>query len=201
MDNKKVVICNLSKGKIGEGGSNLLGATILIQIYIAALARAEQDVTERAPCHVYVDEFQNFGSSSVFEDMLSESRKYGLKLTLAHQFMSQVDRRLQDAVLGNVGTIVSFRVGSKDAELLTKEFRDSYIVPLETCDFTELSAHEIRVRLQAYGQRLSPTEGKTLPPQGERTDQKQAIVNRCRMHYAQPRARVQSSIAREFGIA
>lgn len=202
MDNKRVVICNLSKGKIGEGGSNILGATILIQIYVAALARAEQDVTERAPCHVYVDEFQNFGSSSVFEDMLSESRKYGLKLILAHQFMSQVDRRLQDAVLGNVGTIVSFRVGSRDAEILTREFQDSYTAPpLEPFDFTELDAHQIRVRLQEDGRRLSPTDGKTLPPQGERTNQRKAIVNRCRMHYAQPRERVQGGIAREFGIA
>jgi len=199
MDNKRIVICNLSKGKIGEGGSNLLGAMILIQIYMAALARADQDEQDRAPCHVYVDEFQNFGSSSVFEDMLSESRKYGLKLTLAHQFMSQVDRRLQDAVLGNVGTIVCFRVGSRDAEILAREFEDS-IKSREPHDFSELDTHHVLVRLQEQGARLPSTEGKTLPPFGEATGQGKSIVGRCRMHYAQPRERVQKGIEREFGV-
>ena len=197
MDNERIIICDLSKGRMGESSSNLLGAMILVQLYMAALARADDDRSLRSPCHVYVDEFQNFGSSSVFSDMLSESRKYGLRLTLAHQFMSQVDPTLQDAVLGNVGSIISFRVGSKDASILAREYAFAGR-EIQPSNFSDLATHEVVVRLQNKKERLMPFHARTLPPIQDRSGQRDKIVNYNRMHFAKPLATVKKAIDSEF---
>jgi energy-coupling factor transporter ATP-binding protein EcfA2 len=121
IDKKKILICNLSKGELGEDASSLLGSIILTSIQHAALFRARQKASTRIPFYCYVDECHSFISLS-FADILAEARKYGLSLFLAHQYIEQLDERIQSAIFGNVGTIISFRTGATDAEYLAKEF-------------------------------------------------------------------------------
>ena len=125
MDNKKIIIVNVSKGKIGELNSYLLGLVIVGRILAAALSRADMSEKDRNPFYLYIDEFQNFTTDSI-STILSEARKYGLGLILAHQYIGQLttggDTSVRDAVFGNVGTIVSFRIGVDDTEVLEKEF-------------------------------------------------------------------------------
>ena len=118
MDEGKILIMNLSKGKIGEENSRLLGAMLVTKIYLTAMTRVDIPREEdRRDFYLYVDEFQNFATES-FASILSEARKYRLNLTLAHQYVAQMDETVQDAVFGNVGSMISFRVGAQDAELL-----------------------------------------------------------------------------------
>ncbi|OJW84170.1 MAG: hypothetical protein BGO69_11910 [Bacteroidetes bacterium 46-16] len=121
MDKKKILICNLSKGELGEDASALLGSVILTTIQHAALYRARLAPEERVPFYCYIDEMHSFLTLS-FIGILAESRKYGLSLFLAHQYLEQLDERIRAAIFGNVGTIISFRVGASDAEYLAKEF-------------------------------------------------------------------------------
>lgn len=121
MNQKKILICNLSKGAIGEDVSALLGSMIVTSIQLEALYRTTQDITERIPFYLYVDEMQSFVSLS-FADILSEARKYKLSLFLTHQYIDQIDERIRSAIFGNVGTLISFRVGAEDAAYLEKEF-------------------------------------------------------------------------------
>ncbi|WP_203415402.1 type IV secretory system conjugative DNA transfer family protein [Candidatus Scalindua japonica] len=120
MDEGKILIVNLSKGKIVEDNSSLLGAMIIAKIQLAAMSRANIPERKRSPFYLYVDEFHNFLTLS-FADILSESRKYGLSLVLANQFITQLDEKIRDAVFGNVGTLISFRVGAEDAKYLSRE--------------------------------------------------------------------------------
>ena len=126
MDNKKILIVNLSKGRLGEDNSSLLGGMLITKIQLAAMERVDQPESERKDFFLYVDEFQNFATPS-FANILSEARKYRLGLIMAHQYIAQLDEVVADAVFGNVGTIVSFRVGSADAEVLAKEFTPQFI--------------------------------------------------------------------------
>lgn len=119
MDEQKILIMNLSKGKIGEDNSALLGAMMITKIQLAAMARVDTPERERKDFYLYVDEFQNFATES-FAGILSEARKYRLNLILAHQFISQLDETVRDAVFGNVGTIAAFRIGAMDTEVLEK---------------------------------------------------------------------------------
>lgn len=125
MDKKKILICNLSKGELGEDASSLLGSIILTSIQHAALFRAKQDASKRIPFYCYVDECHSFLSLS-FADILAEARKYCLSLFLAHQYIEQLDERIRSAIFGNIGTVVSFRVGAVDAEYLAKEFYPAF---------------------------------------------------------------------------
>ena len=127
MDGQKILIMNLAKGKIGEENSRLLGAMLVTKIYLTAMTRVDIPVEEnRKDFYLYVDEFQNFATES-FASILSEARKYRLNLILAHQYIAQMDETVQDAVFGNVGTMVCFRVGAQDAELLEKEFGPEFM--------------------------------------------------------------------------
>jgi hypothetical protein len=121
MDEGKILLVNLAKGKIGEDTAALLGAMLVTKLGLAALSRADVPENQRLDFHLYVDEFPLFTTTS-FAGMLSEMRKYRLCLTLAHQFLGQVEESVRDAILGNAGTLISFRVGLSDAELLEKEF-------------------------------------------------------------------------------
>lgn len=121
MSDKKILLVNLSKGQVGESRSNLLGSIIVTKLYLSALSRQKTREEHREDFYLYVDEFQNFATDA-FESILSEARKYRLNLTIAHQFLSQLSPRMQEAVLGNAGTLLVFRVGSIDAERLAKEF-------------------------------------------------------------------------------
>lgn len=193
MNEGKIIICNLSKGRLGEEASGLLGSIILIQLYLASLERAHVPESERSPFYLYVDEFQNFGTS-VFADILSESRKYRLSLTLAHQFTSQLSQEVREAIIGNVGSIISFRVGHSDAELLAHEF-SQLGHELSPHALSDLDAHEVRALIQDGGAAAQPFLAKTMPPletgwQGER----EFVVSRSRRNYARPRVQVEQGI-------
>lgn len=142
MDNRKIFLCDLSQGKIGEDNATLLGSMIITKIQIAAMNRAFQKEEDRIPFYLYVDEFQNFATGS-FKKILSEARKYKLGLTLANQYITQIDEDVMAAILGNIGTITCFNVGAKDSEILYREF-GSTMVPE---DLTTLDRHQMIMRM------------------------------------------------------
>jgi type IV secretory pathway TraG/TraD family ATPase VirD4 len=146
MDKKKLLICNLSKGELGEDAASLLGCILLTSIQHAALFRARQEVHLRIPFYVYIDECHSFVTLS-FADILAEARKYGLSLFLAHQYIEQLDERIRSAIFGNVGTIISFRVGAVDAEYLAREF---YPIFSED-DFVSLPRYSMYLKLMIDG--------------------------------------------------
>lgn len=160
MDDGHVLLVNLSKGRMGESASSLLGSLLLSKLQIEALGRADLPACQRPPFFVLIDEFQNFATRS-FETMLSESRKYGLGLTLAHQYFGQIEQtQLLQAVLGNVGTILSFQVGANDAEILAKAFGEE----LTPQDFMKLPRYTAYMRLMIDGSRSPPFSLATLKP-------------------------------------
>ena len=127
MDNRKILIMNLSKGRIGEDNSRLLGGMLITQLQLSAMKRVDMPEEKRQDFFLYVDEFQNFATQS-FANILSEARKYRLSLIMAHQYVAQLEEEVSDAVFGNVGSIVTFRVGGSDAEVLEKEFAPTFMV-------------------------------------------------------------------------
>ena len=159
MDDKKIFIMNLSKGRIGEENSRLIGAMLITKIYLAAMSRVDMPDEERNDFYLYVDEFQNFATES-FKDILSEARKYRLNLVLAHQYIAQMDESVRDAVFGNVGTLMTFRIGAFDAEVLEKEFAPDFFVQ----DIVNLGFASIYLRLMIDGVASRPFSAATLPP-------------------------------------
>lgn len=159
MDQGKVLLVNLAKGKIGADTSTLLGALLVSRLGLAALSRADQPEEERRDFYLYLDEFHNFTTLSL-AGMLSELRKYRLNLILAHQYLSQLDERLLQAILGNIGTIISFRIGPQDTETITQEFAPEFSVT----DLLNLPNYHIYVKLMIDGRISSPFSAKTLPP-------------------------------------
>jgi hypothetical protein len=158
MDEGKILLCDLSQGKIGEDNSSLLGAMIITQIQLAAMNRVYQKESERKDFYLFVDEFQNFATKS-FIKILSEARKYKLNLTLANQYMAQLDRDISDAILGNVGTLISFTVGAQDAHILTHEFGSEF----DEDDLVSLGKFEVLLKLCIDGQTSNPFYATTLP--------------------------------------
>ncbi len=149
MDNKKIFIANLSKGRMGETNATLLGSMLITKIYLAAMSRAElsgEEIKKLPPFYSYVDEFQSFANKS-FADILSESRKYKLSLTMAHQYVEQMSEEVRAAVFGNVGTIISFRIGAYDAEFLEKEFSPEFTAE----DLVNLGFAQIYLKLMIDG--------------------------------------------------
>lgn len=159
MDDGQVLLVNLSKGKIGEDTTFLLGALLVTMLGIAALGRADVPEPKRRDFHLYLDEFQSFTTESVAE-MLSELRKYRVSLILAHQFLSQLDQQMRDAILGNVGTTICFRVGAVDAKLLEREFDPVF----RARDLVNLPNHHIYLKLMIDGVVSQPFSAVTLPP-------------------------------------
>lgn len=197
MDEKKILIVNLSKGKVGEGNANLLGSLFITKIYLAAMSRADvnpYDVDNLPPFYFYVDEFQNFANES-FASILSEARKYKLALTVAHQYIEQMTDEVKSAVFGNVGTMITFRVGATDAEVFEKEFAPYFILD----DFVNLSAFQIYLRLMIDSQASKPFSAKTLgpipkPPQSYA----QMVIAHSRSVYGRPRFIVEEEVAKFY---
>ncbi len=159
MDEGKILLVNLSKGKIGEDSASLLGAMLIAKIGLAALSRQDIPEEERKDFYLYVDEFQSFATSS-FVDILSESRKYRLNLVLSNQYLGQIEEKIRMAILGNVGTLVSFRVGAEDARYLAQEF-----YPVFSQDhLVNLPAYNIYLKLMIDGKTSQPFSAETLPP-------------------------------------
>src|SRR3990167_8638521 len=165
MDEGKILIMNLSKGRIGEDNSRLLGGMLITKIQLAAMERVDTPEKDRKDFFLYVDEFQNFATES-FSNILSEARKYRLDLTMAHQYMEQLDETVLAAVIANVGTLVTFRGGSTDAEILAKEFARTFI---ET-DLVNLPKFHIYLKLMIDGVASRPFSALTLPPINIATD-------------------------------
>lgn len=193
MDEKKILIVNLSKGRIGESNANLLGSMIITKLYLAALSRADndKDSLEHLPnFYLYVDEFQSFANDT-FADILSEARKYKLNLTIAHQYIEQMTDEVRAAVFGNVGTMVSFRVGSYDADVLEKEFAPTF----EAQDIVNLGFAQVYLRLMIDGIGSKPFSARTLPPlERPEKDFVEEIVGSSRRMYSKPRPEVESLI-------
>lgn len=160
MDDGKIMLVNLAKGSLGEDTANLLGSLLISRFDLAALSRANIPETERRDYALYLDEFHNFTTQSLVL-MLSELRKYRLSLVLAHQYLTQLDFSIRDAVLGNVGTLVIFRIGAADAETLAPEFMPEF----SATDFTNLPNYHIYLKLMIDGKISRPFSAVTLPPQ------------------------------------
>ncbi len=193
MDEKKILIINLSKGKVGEGNANLIGSMLITKIYLAAMSRA--DLTERElkkypNFYLYVDEFQSFANKS-FADILSEARKYKLNLTIAHQYIEQMEEEVRDAVFGNVGTMVAFRVGAYDAEVLEKEFAPHFTLE----DIVNLGVYQIYLKLMIDGVGSQPFSATTMAPiRLPSISYKNEIIESSRKLFAQPRSVVEEEI-------
>jgi DNA helicase HerA-like ATPase len=159
MDEGKVLLVNLAKGRIGEDSSSLLGSLLVTTIGLAAYTRADQPPEERRDFFVYADEFQSMTTLAV-ANMLSELRKYRVGFTVAHQYLAQLEPDVRHAVLGNAGTIVAFRVGGEDAPYLAREFQARF----ETLDLMQLENHHIYLKLMIDGMPSKPFSALTLPP-------------------------------------
>ncbi len=191
MDDNKVLLMNLAKGRIGEDNSALLGAMLITKIQMAAMSRVDVVEEERRDFYLYVDEFQNFATES-FANILSEARKYRLNLIIAHQYIEQLDEKVEAAVFGNVGTIMCFRVGASDAESLVREF-DPYFTEE---DLVNLGKYDVYMRLMIDGVASQPFSATTLPPIEGRTENKDKIINITRERYAVERRIVEDKISR-----
>ncbi len=171
MDQKKILIADLSTGRLGEDNSALLGAMLITQIQLSAMNRVFQAAEDRSDFYLYVDEFQNFATDS-FIKILSEARKFKLNLIIANQYMSQLDRTIQDAILGNVGSIMSFVVGNQDAFILAKEFGPQF--PPE--DLVKIGKYQIISKLSIDSETTQPFYAATLPPLACKNEQRGKVV-------------------------
>jgi len=196
MDKKKILILNLSKGRIGEDNSMLLGALLITKIQLAAMSRVDTPEKERNDFFLYVDEFQNFATES-FVNILSEARKYRLALILAHQYIAQMDETVRDAVFGNIGTLISFRVGAEDAEYLEKEFVPEFMAQ----DIVNLAKYNIYLKLMIDGVAGRPFSAETLIPfPGPEVSNKEKIINVSRERHGTPRKEVEEKIVKWLGL-
>ncbi len=172
MDQKKILIADLSTGKLGEDNSALLGAMLITQIQLSAMNRVFQTQSERSDFYLYVDEFQNFATEA-FIKILSEARKFKLNLIVANQYMSQLERPIQDALMGNVGSIMSFVVGNNDAFILSKEFGQTKF-PAE--DLVKLGRYQIICKLSIDSETTQPFYASTLPPLDCKNQQRDKLI-------------------------
>ena len=197
MDERKIVIVNLSKGRMGEANASLLGSMLVIKIYLSALSRAEESAVSmsRLPnCYFYVDEFQNV-TNKAFENILSESRKYKLCLTIANQYIEQMEEEVRNAVFGNVGTTVIFRIGPMDAQFLEPVFGPTFLPE----DMVGLGRGDIYLNLMIDGVGSAPFSAHTLPPVDAPAESyRDDIVYHTRQRYGRSRVTVEQEV-REAG--
>ena len=197
MDNGKILILNLSKGRVGEDNSRLLGALLVTKIQLAAMSRVDIPEEKRRDFYLYVDEFQNFATEA-FANILSEARKYRLSLTLGHQYITQMEETVRDAVFGNVGTLVLFRVGAEDAEFLEKEFLPEFNIE----DLVNLTKYNIYLKLMIDGVAGRPFSAETLPPFPlPEKSYKEKIIKVTRERYSVKREEVEEKIKRWTGFS
>ncbi len=178
INGKKILLLNLSQGKLGEDNASLLGAMIITQIQLAAMNRAFMKEEDRQDFFLYVDEFQNFATSS-FIKILSEARKYRLAITLANQYIDQLDVTIQKAIFGNAGTLISFVTGAGDAALLQQEYAGIYTQN----DLVSLGKHEIVLKLCIDGMSSNPFPAKTLPPPALKNDNRETVIRLSKERY------------------
>ena len=196
MDQGKVLIVNLSKGRVGEDNAALLGAFLVTAIQQAAMTRADIPESERRDFHLYIDEFQNFTTSS-FAAILSEARKYRLNLTIAHQYLKQLDDETADAVFGNVGSMISFQVGSDDAEALAEQL-SKHTGQLTPQDLTNLPKYTAYVRLLIDGLPSNPFSMQTVSPPKITDDRLDVVSQRSRREHGQSFETIHATIAGQW---
>lgn len=190
MDEGKILVVNLSRGQIGEDNASILGALMVTKIQLAAMSRANVPLDQRRPFYLYVDEFQNFATES-FATILSEARKYALNLTVANQYVSQMPEEVRDAVFGNVGSMITFRIGANDAQVIGKYFTP----PFEPEDLIKLNNQHVFINMSIDGEKSIPFSAKTLrmpEPEHDRTDE---LIALSRSGYASSRAEVEHEIS------
>jgi len=191
MDNERLLIANLAKGRLGDDKSNLLGSLLVTQFQLAAMHRVNLPEEERRPFYLFIDEFQSFSTDS-FVSILAEARKYGLSLVLSHQYVDQVPLPIRQAVFGNVGTLVSFRIGFDDAEVLQAEFGDTY--PADY--FVDLDAYRVMVRLTDGGRVRDPFQSSTLPPMDTYNGIRHQLLGRSQERFTELRGGVERKLGR-----
>jgi CxxC-x17-CxxC domain-containing protein len=201
MNEGKIFLVNVSKGRIGEDNSALLGGMIITKIQLAAMERVRIPEEERKDFYLYVDEFQNFATDA-FANILSEARKYRLNLTVAHQYTAQLENKdgskVRDAVFGNVGTMIIFRVGADDADFLEKEFEPEFMAQ----DLVNLPNYHIYLKLMINGVTSRPFSATTLPPikVDATSGVKDKIIESSRKLYTRSREEVEGEISRWSGM-
>ena len=197
MDEGKILIVDLSRGKIGEDNASILGSLIITKIQLDAMSRADiPNIEDRTPFYLYVDEFQNFATES-FAVILSEARKYGLYLTVANQYIAQMPEEVRDAVFGNVGSMITFRVGADDANYLSKYFEPVF----EPLDLVNLDKQNIYVSMSIDGQTSLPFSAKTLIMPQPPDDQTLRIIEQSRQKYASSKKEVEQQIEKWSGMS
>ena len=191
VDDGRVFIANLSKGRLGHDKANLVGSLLVTQFQLAAMARAKQPENERRDFFLFIDEFQNF-TTDAFASLLAEARKYRLCLTLSHQYVDQLSLPIRQAVLGNVGSTIAFRVGQTDAAVLEKEYGNEIIAK----QFVDLNRYEVLAKLMEDGQDTAPFRGVTMRPLDNRGHAPQKHIHHSRMRFATPRTVVEQRMNR-----
>jgi len=191
MDEGKILIVNLSKGLIGDDNAAILGALMVTKIQLAAMSRSDiPNIDDRRPFYLYVDEFQNFATDS-FAVILSEARKYGLNLTVANQYVSQMSESVRNAVFGNVGSIVSMRVSAEDAPLLAKQFAPRF----ETNDLLQMNNRDFICSMMIKGEKMPAFPGTTLQLPPAQVDYLTQIIDHTRTNYARKHTEVETEIS------
>ncbi len=194
MDEGKILLVNLSKGRIGDINANLLGMIITGKILMAALSRVDiPELAKRRDFNLYIDEFQNFTTDSI-STILSEARKYALNLTMAHQFIAQLTEKIRDAVFGNVGSIISFRIGAQDAEFLVKQFEPVF----SENDLLNIDNFNAYAKILVNGQTTKPFNIKTLPPEQGDMGLVDKIKELSRLKYGRDRQEVEEEVLKRL---
>lgn len=193
MDTKKILLINLSKGRLGEKNANLLGLIVVGKLFMAALSRADSPRVAHAPFYLYIDEFQNVTTDSI-PGILSEARKYKLSLTMAHQFLAQIDEKTRDAVFGNVGNMAVFRVGEEDAEFFAKQFAPVF----KALDFVNLEMGNAYVKMLSKGVPQKPFDMKTTDLSPMNDAQVDDLIHLSSLTYGRDRATVENMIRERY---
>jgi hypothetical protein len=193
MDSKKILLVNLSKGKLGDLNANLIGLVLVGKILMAALSRVDTD--ERPDFYLYIDEFQNITTDSI-SAILSEARKYRLSLTVAHQFIAQLDDKIKDAVFGNVGSMAVFRVGYEDAEYLEPQFKPVF----ETQDIMSIENYHAYLKILSQGTPQKPFSISVPSPKRGSTERAAHLKSLSNATYARSRAEVENEINMRYGV-
>lgn len=199
MDNKKILLVNLSKGRLGDINANLIGLILVGKILMAALSRTDMWANPPAgglpPFYLYIDEFQNITTDSI-ATILSEARKYKLSLTIAHQFIAQLEEKIRDAVFGNVGSLCAFRVGAEDAEYLEKQFAPTF----SASDLMNIDNHNAYLRLLVNGKPAKPFNMNVLSPPSGNKEQVEKLKEMSYLKYGRDRAEVEKLIMEKYKI-
>jgi hypothetical protein len=195
MDQGKILLINLSKGRLGDLNSNLIGLIIVGKLLMASLSRVDMPEEQRKDFYLYIDEFQNVTTESI-ATILSEARKYKLNLTIAHQFIGQLDENIKKAVFGNVGSMTSFRVGPEDAEFLEKQFAPVF----NSYDLINIDNYNACLKLLIDGQTSRPFSIQTLPFQKGSPLFAEEIAKLSSFKYGRPKEEVEEEIKKRYSV-